>query len=218
MIVEKKIAVINKWLERLVQSYKSGAMENALLEAECAKADLEDLRQDVWAKIIRPAKKSGFSLNAFNFNVMSKSFSGVLILSVLIVMLMVVPIKKDVLPVTANNPVKVKIENEVVNNNNSVKNNLSAENLKPVQAQTQIQITNNKKTAPAKKRNAAPSKKLAVKSTHNQSNANAKMTANEIQNKSPENNRKKIPYDSVFYLMQTGERALKNNNSVINIK
>ena len=95
MLVEKKIAVINKWLDRLVKSYKSGAMENALIEAECAKADLEDLRQDVWAKVIKPAKKSGFSFSAFNFNVMPKSFSGVLILSALIVMLMVVPLKKD---------------------------------------------------------------------------------------------------------------------------
>ncbi len=214
MLVEKKIAVINKWLDRLVKSYKSGAMENALIEAECAKADLEDLRQDVWAKVIKPAKKSGFSFSAFNFNVMPKSFSGVLILSALIVMLMVVPLKKDVLPVVANNPIK-NTANDYVEN--VAENNTAAENLKPVQTQIQTQPQNQQaKITPVKKKSALTPKKSAAKSQT--STTNQITTTNKAQIKSPESNNKKILYDSVFYLMQTGERALKNNNSVINIK
>lgn len=46
--MEKRIAGIIRWLERFQRSYRSGALENALMDAECARADLETLRQDVW--------------------------------------------------------------------------------------------------------------------------------------------------------------------------
>lgn len=46
--VEKRVAGIVRWLERFQRSYRSGAMESALMDAECARADLETLRRDVW--------------------------------------------------------------------------------------------------------------------------------------------------------------------------
>lgn len=46
--MEKRIAGIVRWLERFQRSYRSGALENALMDAECARADLETLRRDVW--------------------------------------------------------------------------------------------------------------------------------------------------------------------------
>ena len=44
MLVEKRVAGIIRWLERLKKSYSSGALESALMDAECARADLENLR------------------------------------------------------------------------------------------------------------------------------------------------------------------------------
>ena len=45
--MEKRVAGIVRWLERFQRSYKSGSMESALMDAECARADLETLRRDV---------------------------------------------------------------------------------------------------------------------------------------------------------------------------
>ena len=49
--MERRIAAIIRWLERFQNSYRAGALENALMDAECARADLENLRLDVWARI-----------------------------------------------------------------------------------------------------------------------------------------------------------------------
>ena len=49
--MERRVAVIIRWLERCVKSYKSGAMESALMDAECARADMENLRGDLWEKL-----------------------------------------------------------------------------------------------------------------------------------------------------------------------
>lgn len=49
--MEGRIDAIVRWLERSERSYRSGAMESALMDAECARADLEDLRLDIWARV-----------------------------------------------------------------------------------------------------------------------------------------------------------------------
>lgn len=55
--MERRIAGIIRWLERFQSSYRSGALERALLDAECAHADLEDLRLDIWSQVeTRPVR------------------------------------------------------------------------------------------------------------------------------------------------------------------
>lgn len=49
--MDRRIAGIIRWLERFQSSYRSGAIESALMDAECARADLEDLRSDVWRSV-----------------------------------------------------------------------------------------------------------------------------------------------------------------------
>lgn len=49
--MEKRIAGIVRWLERFQHAYRSGAIESALMDAECARADLETLRRDVWSAL-----------------------------------------------------------------------------------------------------------------------------------------------------------------------
>ena len=59
-LLDKRVAGIIRWLERLKKSYSAGSMENALMDAECARADLENLRLDVWANLdpnLKPEKK-----------------------------------------------------------------------------------------------------------------------------------------------------------------
>ena len=45
------MAGIIRWLERFQNSYRIGALENALMDAECARADIEDLRHDIWSRV-----------------------------------------------------------------------------------------------------------------------------------------------------------------------
>lgn len=55
--MDRRIAGIIRWLERFQSAYRSGAIESALMDAECARADLEDLRLDVWAKVGRAPRR-----------------------------------------------------------------------------------------------------------------------------------------------------------------
>jgi hypothetical protein len=51
--MEKRIAGIMRWLERCLKSCKAGALESALLDAECARADMDRLRNEIWSKLER---------------------------------------------------------------------------------------------------------------------------------------------------------------------
>lgn len=49
--MEKKIRKVQKWLERCVLACRSGSWENALAEMECANAEMEMARKDLWARV-----------------------------------------------------------------------------------------------------------------------------------------------------------------------
>ena len=193
LLVDKKVAGIIRWLERFKKSYSSGAVESALMDAECARADLENLRHDVWATLdpnLKPVNKNFSRL--INFLRISS-------LSLIIVLTAVFPISKDVQApaveykkneITLAEPIiivreeKIKTENEFhIANNNNIKSKKPAK------------TSNIKRTSPG-----APEK---IKTN--------KIEKTEIQQKS-------VAYDKVFSLMQTGQRALKNNSSVIKVQ
>jgi len=48
--MERRVAGIIKWLERCIKAYKSGSVESALMDVECARADIEILRGELWKK------------------------------------------------------------------------------------------------------------------------------------------------------------------------
>ena len=48
--MEKKIARITRWLDRCVKACSACAWQSALLDMECAKAELEEVRADLWAR------------------------------------------------------------------------------------------------------------------------------------------------------------------------
>ena len=52
--LEKRTDAVIRWLERMKIAYSSGAVESAYMDAECARADLEDLRSDVFA-VMKPS-------------------------------------------------------------------------------------------------------------------------------------------------------------------
>ena len=196
MRVEKKVAGIIKWLERLKKSYSSGAMESALMDAECARADLEDLRLDVWAKVSPSAHRN----SAVFTRVMNcaRTFS----LSVIIVMASVVPLSRDVKapeiePVKSvrayADPIVVFREYEA-----------------PVPEQTpkpEPKIADSSLNAPSPQKKQPSQKRTPSKRTQAQAKTDTKPKPAGT-----------VPYDKVYSLIQTGQRALKNNSSVIKIQ
>ncbi|GHS95938.1 hypothetical protein AGMMS50276_13410 [Synergistales bacterium] len=51
--MEKRIIAVIKWLERSLKSCRDGQVESAMMDVECARADMERLRSEVWADISR---------------------------------------------------------------------------------------------------------------------------------------------------------------------
>jgi hypothetical protein len=51
--MEKRIAGIIRWLERCLEAQRAGEMESALMDVECAQADMDILRNGVWSKLDR---------------------------------------------------------------------------------------------------------------------------------------------------------------------
>ena len=196
VLIDKRVAGIIRWLERLKQSYSSGALESALMDAECARADLENLRQDVWAKVnpeeIQETKIFSRLIHA----------SKIAFLAMLVVLSAVFPIAKDVqitVIATEQDKAELVLAEPIL---------IVREDTQPEEKATLAKVLDNAKPkksvaskSPAPKKNAVSSQKIA---------ANTK-TSNIKQEKT-------VAYDKVFSLVQTGQRALKNNSSVIEIK
>ena len=185
-LVDKKVAGIVRWLERLKSSYSQGAMEIALMDAECARADLEVLRQDVFTKC------SGVKINPFTK--FFELFSRVLFLALLIVLFSVAPISRELTPVLP----------EINQDSNKI---VLAEPIIIIREDSPAEIE--KKLAPVQTINNKKAKRLANKPVKEEA-AIKPAPVNQAQTIN-----KKVPYDQVFMLMQTGERALKGNKTVI---
>ena len=51
--MEKKIARISRWLDRCARACSARSWKNALLDMECAKAELEEARSELWVRAER---------------------------------------------------------------------------------------------------------------------------------------------------------------------
>lgn len=176
-LVDKRVAGIIRWLERLRESYSSGAMESALMEAECARADLENLRRDVWAKV-KPVEVHGHRMN----------FAAPAFLALVIVLFAVAPLAKDIpAPVIEQDKNTLTLAQPII---------IVREDAPKPEAQTPVTLKKPARRVTTPKRAASPSasSKPAPKIT------------------------KTVPYDKVLSLVQTGQKALKNDKSVITIQ
>lgn len=179
VIVEKRIAGIIRWLERLNKSYSTGEIESALMEAECAKADLETLRRDVWADV-QPETVSRRKVLPDIMTVLRPAF-----LAAVIVLFAVVPLARDLPVPVAAEPVVIASEPQA-------------------EEKPEVPVI-------AAKTESLPKRQQSRKT------ASVKKPAG-VSVKTEQTSAKSVAYDKVFSLMQTGQRALKNNNSVIKVK
>ena len=195
VLIDKRVAGIIRWLERLKQSYSSGALENALMDAECARADLENLRQDVWAKVNPEEIQETGTFSRLMY------LSKIVFLAMLVVLSAVLPIAKDVqiqVPVIEYDKAELVLAEPIL----VISENIETE-----------------KETLAKIDNVKPKKSVAIKSPSTKKNTapSQKVTTNVVKVENTKSE-KTVAYDKVFSLVQTGQRALKNNSSVIEIK
>lgn len=190
MLVEKRVAGIIRWLERLKKSYSSGAMESALMDAECARADLENLRQDVWAKI-RPGSHQDSAI----FSCVMSSVR-TLSLAVIIVLLSVVPLSREIAAPVSETPKseRVRLEPIIV--------------IREYEPPKQAAQADRQENTPAVKQSAR--KRNVPKRTQTAQAPNTSAPK-------PQTTVRTVPYDKVYSLIQTGQRALKNNSTVIKV-
>ncbi|GHV45223.1 hypothetical protein FACS1894204_03790 [Synergistales bacterium] len=82
--MEKRIIAVIKWLERSLKSCRDGQVEKAMMDVECARADMERLRSEVWTNLSRRASRK-------------KSWHGVVVcfLGLLFVLSLVTPLSPD---------------------------------------------------------------------------------------------------------------------------
>ena len=175
--LEKRADGVIRWLERMKSAYSSGAVESAYMDAECARADLEDLRSE----FLRPKdsnKGMGFLL----------TFSRAVFLAFMIVMVTVMPLSRDNMVMIETEPV-IEAAPEVVM--------LPEPQVKP-------------EPLPKKSRKAQPVKRTV------QPTVTAPVKSASKPKVSPPT--KTVAYDKVYSLVQTGQRALKNDRSVIKVK
>ena len=183
MLAEKRIDGIIRWLERLKKSYKSGAMESALMDAECARADLEMLRQEVWSKAVPSAVPHN--------GIRASAVFRAAVLAAAIVMSYVAPLAKDIPSVVIeHNPETLTLAEPIV---------IVREDAPSDEVPAQAQRTQGQKKAA--KRTQSPARKRAAQVQPDMKPAPART----------------VPYDKVFSLVQTGQRALKNTSTVIKI-
>ena len=212
MLVEKRVAGIIKWLERLKKSYSSGAMESALMDAECARADLEDLRLDVWEKVSPSAHRNSAVLSRV------LGYARTVSLAAAIVMAWVVPLSRDVKAPEIDplknaraytGPIVVFREYDRPAEQN---NGTPARSISPSKDDTSAENHTEHRTA-----ESSPAASSAKKQPQQKRTAQKRTQAQAKTETRPKTSGT-VPYDKVYSLIQTGQRALKNNSSVIKIQ
>ena len=184
LTAEKRVDSVIRWLERMKKSYSSGRLEAAMMDAECARADLEDfLRRSSVFDDIRQRPK---------VTVTEKIFAAVrvVILSLVIVMAAVMPISNEKAP--------------------AIKEAVIISESEPAKTeQTQKITARPSKTAKPRK---SQSERLSLKSEKPEKlsfNKAQQIHQTQQTHQKPE---KSVARDKILSLVQTGQRAFKNKN------
>ena len=216
--MERRIAGIMMWLERFQSSYRSGALEKALMDAECARADLEDLRHDVWSRV-----RAGYDgRQRFDTDL----FCRLMLSASLIVLTLAAPISRGQdIPASLRDNMIAEQKEPVSNFAVWTDHDRYSFNLLPAPfPHTGFAEPANHEKAPdfsdqeriaEKKIAAAMRPRRSVADDRTARKAPAERRAPEAPGRSAAE--KKVPYDKMFSLLETGARALRNEEPTIRI-
>lgn len=208
--MEKRVAGIVRWLERFQRSYKSGAMESALMDAECARADLETLRRDVWSSL-GPSRVS--------FRRRWMLVSRAVLTAFLVVLATSVPVSELRRRTEETSPVHDSLfawtALSVRSSRGAFDGDWGGRDAASHFPLGMLGEQKNLSTPRGERANAGllrrPSSGTGEKSVKRAPNS----AGNERAGRVKAANGKKVPYETVFSLLQTGERVLKNEEPVI---
>ena len=208
--MEKRVAGIVRWLERFQRSYKSGAMESALMDAECARADLETLRRDVWSSLGPsrvPRRRRGIFL------------SRAVLSAFLVVLATSVPVSELRRRTEEVSPVHDSLSAWTAL---SVRGSRGAfdEDWGGRDAASHFPLgvsgeRKNLSVSPGDRASAAPLRRPSAGMGERSVKRVPNSAGNERAGGAKAANGKKVPYETVFSLLQTGERVLRNEEPVI---
>ena len=208
--MERRVAGIVRWLERFQRSYKSGAMESALMDAECARADLETLRRDVWSSLGPsrvPRRRRGMLV------------SRAVLSAFLVVLATSVPVSELRRRTEEPPPVHDSLSAWMALSLRG-SGGTSGEDWGEKGGAPHLPLGasggKNLSVSPGDRASAAPLRRPSAGTVQR----SARRAPNAAGNERPGReagaaNGKKVPYETVFSLLQTGERVLKNEEPVI---
>lgn len=202
--MEKRVAGIVRWLERFQRAYRSGAIESALMDAECARADLETLRRDVWSTLdpsCSPRRRRA-------------PLGRAVVSALLVVLATAVPVsvaqrERGFEEAGEPLPYDSLFAWSVLNLRTAGPSLDGASGV----AETGSVLTPSSALAVSQpKPPSAPSRAHAVPRPGPGLRPSEKNGGERVRSMKDE---KKVPYETVFALLQTGERVLKNERPVI---
>jgi hypothetical protein len=216
--MEKRIAGIIRWLERCLKAYKTGALESALMDAECARADVELLRDEVWKKL---EKRYAAKTQRWGAWLPVKAA----FLAVLAVLAAATPLFENTLPeqrtfrerqdtralewVTPDEKTLLSNLRKHLSDSNSFASSSFALDLPfeaiKKEAKEETEETGSTKAVVPAKKNAA-----ARKTSSPEPGVGVKIKGTQEA--------QRIPYDRILSLVQTGEKAMKHQASIITIE
>ena len=210
--MEKRVAGIIRWLERCVKAYKDGAVESALMDAECARADMETLRGDLWKKLEgrRCVRRRLSSFKA------AEAILGALGIMLITATPLALPLNEPAREDRAEGHFPLALEwvtadeRELLNNIRRRPDDELAFLESPVSSMSDVRVEEpiaepqiaRPQTAPA--RVAEPVRRRAQEPQSVRS-----------EQKGPDSS---LTYDSILSLIETGERAMKNEPPAIKVE
>ena len=223
--MEKRVAGIIRWLERCVKAYKDGAVESALMDAECARADIEALRGDLWRKL---EQCHNVRVRRLNFFKTAEAFFwafGIMLITATPLALQqdgptgenrsggnftlewVTPDEMELLGNLRRRPgdsLAVKPEEPMVNAGQWTADSKPMMTVEPEEPIVEHRVTS-VPVEPVRRRSPEPP------SSRNEQNEQS----NQSNQKEPETG---LTYDRILSLIETGERAMKNEAPAIRVE
>ena len=199
--MEKRVAGIIRWLERCVKAYKSGAVESALMDAECARADIETLRCDLWKKL-----EGCPDTRARRFN--SVKAAEALLWAVGITLITATPLALQQERLTRENRAGVNVTLEWVTAD-------ERELLSNVRRRPEETVALVVSDVPIVEPQVLPAHAAEPVRRRNPEPPPLRSEPQQREQIAPEMH---LPYDRILSLIETGERAMKNDSPAIRVE
>ncbi|MDR1874584.1 MAG: hypothetical protein LBQ90_06190 [Synergistaceae bacterium] len=196
--MERRIVGVVRWLERCLKAFRAGGLESALMDAECARAELEHLRKDLWAAIERK-KLNGDSARAGAAGCPLRAAS----VAVVIVLLTATPLLRPE-EQRAVRPEPTASLEWVTPDEKALLGNL----------RRYLSDSNPFASIPPERDGALATTEPETRKPQ----ATGKIAERPVEAEKRNDEGEGIPYDRIASLVRAGERALKNERSIITIE